>query len=695
MTVPPHLPPSGDPHPATPRAARRRRPLLWTALAVPLLGWAGLAAGLGTSLLREPIERRASAALGRAVAIEGDVRLLVTPFSLQLAADDVRIANAGWAQAPDLLNVRALTARFSTFDLLIGRSGPRALGLRGGTLDLERQASTGAANWKLGGRDGPFAVAGVQRVDADDVVLRYRDERDGIESWLKLVGSGPGAVRFAGRASLAGDAFRMSGSSNSAEGQPFRFALRAGAETLDLRLEGESDSPFRLAGADLRVAARGPDLAALAALARIDLPAGPSFSLTARLAQRRGGWHFSRIAGQIGETDLSGSLTLDQRGARPRVVASLASEALHLADGMAVLGLRTATSPSDGEGPQPVASLLPDATLSPGALRSFDAVVDYKAEQIEGVGDAGSALKAAHLAMRLALIDGRFMLSPASVDLAGGFVSSDIYIDARQGPALARYDIRLSPTPMGPLLAGWGLAPRETTALARGRIQLSGRGETLRETLGHADGRIALVLPAGRVGMARASASELDMTNLRAAMFGTRSGNGVDSAGGIFWRLGQRLGIGGDGEAADNATRLNCGLIAFSVRDGLATADPILIDTDGHVLTGRGEFDLRGERLDLRLQAQGKSREWFGRPSPILIGGTLAAPTVLREPVDLFRPQRLFGLSMMLPDVRAIFGFVDPDEAQAPACGTLLRGGATADAAAAGPAPKPAELALR
>src|SRR5690606_23763130 len=124
------------------------------------------------------------------------------------------------------------------------------------------------------------------------------------------------------------------------------------------------------------------------------------------------------------------------------------------------------------------ARLMPDASLSPQALAGFDAVIDYSAQQIGGTRHTLS-----HLDMRLALVEGRLMVSPASVDLAGGFVSSDIFIDARRSPAQARYDVRLSPTPMGALLAGWGIAPDESTALARGRIQLNGRGETLRETL--------------------------------------------------------------------------------------------------------------------------------------------------------------------------------------------------------------------
>jgi uncharacterized protein involved in outer membrane biogenesis len=252
--------------------------------------------------------------------------------------------------------------------------------------------------------------------------------------------------------------------------------------------------------------------------------------------------------------------------------------------------------------------------------------------------------------MKLALVRGMLRISPASVDLAGGFVSSDILIDARRSPASARADIRLSPTPMGRLLRDWGIAPAGTSAMVKARVQLAGRGATLREALGHADGRIALVLPAGTVRMAPASASPLDMATLRDAIF--------------------------QGSPAERApSDLHCGLIAFSVRRGVATADPILIDTDGHVLSASGRLDLRDETLDLRLTAQGKTVALFGRPNPVHIGGTLADPIAIREPVSWFRPARILGLSLLLPDLGAILGFVDPEDADAPACGPLLRGG--------------------
>ena len=36
--------------------------------------------------------------------------------------------------------------------------------------------------------------------------------------------------------------------------------------------------------------------------------------------------------------------------------------------------------------------------------------------------------------------------------------------------------------------------------------------------------------------------------------------------------------------------RINCGLIGFTVRGGVAAADPILIDTTKNVILGRGGF---------------------------------------------------------------------------------------------------------
>lgn len=620
-------------------APRSRRPLLWAAAALPVIGWGALAMGVATPM-KSVIERRASAALDRTVTIGGPVRVMLTPFSVTIDAAQVRVANPRWAKNDALLSVGRVRAKIPTFDLLLGKPGIRALSLRDGTLDLERSADGKANNWSGGKAGSLFDFAAVSQFDADGLVLRYRDPATRSFARLSLADGGRGIVDLTGGGSLGGEGFALTGTSRSSRNGPTRLDLDARTQQLALQIEGTADAPFRLSGARLSARAQGEDFAQLAAIGGIDLPALPAFSIGARIDPVRGGWRFSRIEGKIGATDLSGTLTLVERRGRPLIAAKLASQTLDIVDAAALVGL---DGPQDND--LTGARLLPDARFSGEALGRFDAAIDYRADKLAGVPHASG-----QLSMKLALARGMLRVSPASVDLAGGFVSTDISIDARQSPVLTRADIRLSPTPMGRLLANWGIAPTGTTAMVKARIELTGRGDTLREAMGNANGRIALIMPAGDVRTQQASGSSLDMANLGAAIFRT------------------------DDHASPLSTGLNCGLVAFTVENGLGTADPILIDTDGSVLSGTGRFDLRGERLDLRLKAESKSAGWFGRPSPVLIGGTLADPIVEREPVPLFRPASFLGFKLMMPDFGNIFGFVDPEEADAPACGPVLSG---------------------
>ncbi|OJY61884.1 MAG: hypothetical protein BGP16_15190 [Sphingobium sp. 66-54] len=624
-------------------ARTTHRPWLWAAIATPVLIWAALYAGAAQPL-RGLVAQRASAALDRAVTIGGPLRVLVTPFSIYLTAGDVRVANPRWAMDDALLTARQATVRLATFDLLIGRSGIRALDVRGGTLDLERSRYGGRFNWALGKPGTLFDPAALRQLDADDLTVRYRDF--GADTDMHLIAStaGRGGIAFAGGGKAGERAFTLEGEAQSGAEQPTRIAVAARTGGVALRLAGEAEGPLQLARARLTASANGPDFAELAALAGIGLPAMPGYALTAQLSHAPQGWHFARIEGRIGGTDLSGKLTLDRRHPRPRIVAQLASRTLDATDGMALFGLRRDPAPiaMPGAGLDLTARLLPDAAIAPAALRRFDAVITYTAERV-----TGTPHDPAHLTATLALVNGVLTLSPASVDLAGGFVSSDIVVDARRAPALVRSDIRLSPTPMGRLLAGWGIAPAGTDATARGRLQLSGRGNTLREALANASGRMALVIPEGTVRTQRASLSGLDVANLNAALFNA---------------------------PPFGASQVNCGLVAFTVRDGIATADPILIDTDGNAISGEGRIDLRTETVDLRLSADGKRFAFRGQPARVRVSGPLADPLVSREPVAWFHPTDLFGLRLSLPRLGALFSFIDPGDAPDMACGPILRG---------------------
>src|SRR5690606_36685815 len=91
----------------------------------------------------------------------------------------------------------------------------------------------------------------------------------------------------------------------------------------------------------------------------------------------------------------------------------------------------------------------------------------------------------------------RLSLEPVAFDLASGRPTSEIVINARQTPVVTDYDVRLSPVPLGRILTSFDVENSGTTAAVRGRMKLRGFGDTVRDSLGTSNGRIAIILPRG------------------------------------------------------------------------------------------------------------------------------------------------------------------------------------------------------
>lgn len=130
----------------------------------------------------------------------------------------------------------------------------------------------------------------------------------------------------------------------------------------------------------------------------------------------------------------------------------------------------------------------------------------------------------------------------------------------------------------------------------------------------------------------------------------------------------------------DEPVQVNCGLIGFTVRGGVAAADPILIDTKKNVIVGRGGFSFRNEAVDLAFRADSKKFSLFAGQSPVGFGGVFAAPKMSVVSKDLLaRVGTGLGLALVATPVAGVLAFVDVGDAKATACGPVLAG-ATAKA---------------
>lgn len=646
------------------RGRWRRAPLPLRIIAYVLLAlfliWLILFVTKGR-FLKGTVERLASSATERRVTVDGDFQLYFAPFDIKFLAEGLHIANPEWASRDDLFYARRIDTRIATVPLIFGTRKISWLNLEGGSGDLEWSRDGTANSWTMGDRSQPaepFELPTIVRARATGTTLRYRDPRmqlateiaiDTVDADDKRIEQ---AITFDGTGTMRREPFTLTGrllspNATAAGGENrIVLALRSGATRLDIT--GRLPGATQLDGADLALTAQGGNLSRLFDFLGVAIPDTRRYRLRSELRPRGGEWRFTAMRGVIGDSDVAGRMTISLPDKRLLLTADLATRALHIIDVGPVVGYdpqaldaRGAAAVVEQVGGTP--HVLPDAPLRVDALRQFDAKVRYKVRSV-----VGRNIPISNIDLTLDLDHARLTLSPFTFDMAGGFLSSDVVIDARGQPVKTSYDIRLSPTPMGKLLARWGVAEAGTSGTIKARVQMTGEGDTVRKSLATADGRIAIIIPKGTMWARNAQLSELDIGVFVQKMFEDKLKDPV---------------------------QINCGLIAFTVRQGIASADPILIDTSKNVITGNGAFSFRDERLDLALRADGKKFSIFSGQSPVAIDGYFAAPGINPiSPELLARAGAGAALGVVASPLAAVFAFVDVGDAKSAACGPVLQG---------------------
>ena len=79
---------------------------------------------------------------------------------------------------------------------------------------------------------------------------------------------------------------------------------------------------------------------------------------------------------------------------------------------------------------------------------------------------------------------------------------------------------------------------------------------------------------------------------------------------------------------------VRCGIASFQALDGTLTAKSLVLDTEAVLIAGEGMVKLDTENLDLILRGYPKNMRILQLRAPIVIRGTLKAPTVGIEAHD-------------------------------------------------------------
>lgn len=581
--------------------ALRRRTKVLLAL---LLAMAILVALFDWNWLRRPLERHLMHKSGREVRI-GDLHVaLGLNLHPTVRLRDVYIKNAPWAAAKRPF-ATAGEARFTVSlpTVLTDRIVVSRLVLVDADVEMERQAD-GLRNWRL--REPEYRGPGRVRVlvlEAHRTRLHFVNRAIDLDlSAEALPHASPDDPGFSTRITFEGRyrGAKYSGAALSGPALSFRdsgltFPVRGHFASRGTRLdvEGTFTDIFDPGPIDTKLRIAGPSIAQVHPFLPIKVPESRPYAVEMHLEQAREVYRFTQMKGRIGGTSGTAEVTFDRSGERPAVNALLHTDAGDLDDVLPMFGLRATAMMSK-------ASVANDARgagqrrLPLEAVRSFDAQIAATAKKLRLMDF--TTLEDARVDARLQ--EGRLEIRPIAFRVAGGRGAGSIDFDAREDTSSVLVSAELHGIRIERLVPALA-AKAHATAPVDLRMKLTSRGATAAEVIGGTRGSFEAIVDAGRI------------SNLADAKLGLNFGKIVG------------LVLRGDRDIA-----INCGKLAFDVRDGIAHARDITLDTEQTHVHGTGMVDLRSLNVDLVVTPEPKKPALFRREGSIRIGGTLLSPDV-------------------------------------------------------------------
>jgi uncharacterized protein involved in outer membrane biogenesis len=652
---------------------RRWLPWVAGALLAPFLLAALFIAVFGWNWLRGPIERMTLERTGRALAIGGDINVSFSWPVPQLHAGAVSFANPPWAREKQMVSAEAVQVAIDLPQLLLRRIVLPEVRLRRPVVFLE-QGSGGRKNWLLDLRQqDEEARVRIDRLMLDEGRLGYDDvaQKTSIRAELSTP-SQPAGLRFSAQGRFKGLPLKASGSGGPVLGlrdehMPYPLQAELSVGGTAVKADGSITSLLKFSAVDMRLALRGDSLAQLYPLLGIAFPETRAYSTEGHMQHSGTSWRYEKFSARFGESDVAGLFEVHTGGKRPAIKADLVAKVLDIADLGAVIGSRpgilsqarqsavqAGATPAAAPAPQTAPALavagrlLPTMRFDSERWDSVDAQVTLQANALRGV----KAFTLDDFKVHLSLRDSVLTLDPLDFGLAGGQLNAAVSLDGRKNPIQARAQVSVRRIPMArlfPEVAVDGIGKGQFN----GDLALAGNGNTVARMLAGSSGKLRLVVDGGEI-------SQLMM----------------EKAGLHLWEILQ-LSLSGD-----RLIRLRCGVADFSARDGVLTANMLILDTEVTTLFGKGSVDLRKETLDLTLNPKTKNTSVVALRSPIYIRGSFANPSVGVDKARVaVRALGALGLGLANP-LLALAPLIDAGPGSESDCANLLRSPAVAQAPA-------------
>jgi uncharacterized protein involved in outer membrane biogenesis len=543
---------------------------------------------------RSFIEGRLSSAVHAPVHIGSITRDSWFSFTPTIALRDVRIAQPDWVGPGDFVRLSSAEVRVPVFALLTGGFRPERVHIDGLKVALMRNA-VGRANWEPDKKRAPDASRSQPKLS--DLIITnakfsFRDDKRGLTIAGPLQVDARSGLRISGDGSFLGKPAHLEARGGAIADidpkAPYPFDLTLTSPALHLAAKGAMEGVLNTRLFKAIINAQAPTLKNLDRVIEAGLFGSQPIDLNATVRHDGRDWYIDSIAGSMGRSRFAGRATVLKRDGRTKIDATIRASQFDFDDLADAEGLGDAAALKARLGPR----IVPTTRINLSKIGKTDGVVRFSADRL--LFKTPSVFRS--LSGVLTLDNRRVTITDVTARLLQGALTGDAQIDHRSGAPKLSLNLRFSGATLETIVG----KPNDVSGSVRGRIIVSGSGDTVREAMSHATGRVAMVATAGAV---KATVADV---------------------------LGQDLGRAIEHQLRDKQAKvpLRCLVANFRASNGILTPNPLAIDTGASVGHGGGQIVMNGETIALTLRGSSKNPSALKIVEPIRIGGTLSSPSI-------------------------------------------------------------------
>jgi AsmA family protein len=547
---------------------------------------------------------------GRDFDIKGDLKLAPSLIPT-VAIEGVSLGNASWAKEKQMLSVGKFEAQVALMPLLKKNIQVVRLILIEPNIHLETNKE-GQGNWVFASTTkkeestaaeksegtGTLPALAVNEIHIENANITYKDGKTDKTTELLVEQITINSQSFSDpmellvKASFNKSPLNLNGTlgsvNNLLDNKNYPVKLNIGVAGAKISVDGKLEQPLSAKGIDLLTSLNINKLSDLNQVAGSEFPDAGPIVFNGKLSDTESGYAIKSMTAQLMQYNVTGDLDVSMAGVRPKLNANLSSETLDI-------------SPFQGEEKEKVKKekIFSSDPLPLEGLKAADVNLTFKTKTL-----ITKDLTISDASISLNLNDGKLKLTKSG-KAAGGTLSVNVNLDGSNGKTAAlNNNVEIKQIELGQIPS-----IKEKNLITGGKtditINAKGSGSSVSQIMAGLNGKLLV-----QTGKGKLSNKALELASADALM--------------------STLSMLTPGSNESEGSLLECAVVNFNIKDGLAKAENGIAMSTNHIsVIGAGTINFKTEELDIGITP--KAKQGIGLnlgqlAGLVRVGGTLANP---------------------------------------------------------------------